>query len=149
MFSLVRIVVSSVAAYLVYGLGGAVMLAIPGTPHHRSLQQMSVLDSYRNTTDLDAANAAFDEWLRIGRQAEWVEATILTALAAGAVLLLWRRKRPLSAFEIVPIVAVFIAGVMWRFGSADVDAPLVTTVLVFTLVLSAARFRQILGSFSG
>jgi CHASE2 domain-containing sensor protein len=110
---------------------------------------VSVLDSYRNSTDNDAANAAFDEWLRIGRQAEWVEATILTALAATAVLLLWRRRRPLSAFETLSIVAIFIAGVMWRFGSADVDAPLVTTVFVFTLVLSAARFRQILGSFSG
>jgi hypothetical protein len=148
MLSLARILVSSVAAYLVYGLGGAAMLAIPGTPHYRLLQQMFVLDSYRNTPALDAANAAFDEWLRIGRQAEWVNATILTALAARAVLLLWRRKRPLSALETLSIVAVFAAGVMWRLGSADVDAPLVTTVFVFTFVLSAAKVRQILGGFS-
>lgn len=142
MASLVRILVSSVVAYLVYGLAGAAMLAIPGTPHYRSLQQMFVLDSYRSNPNLDAANAAFDEWLRIGRQAEWVEATILTALAAVAVLLLWRRSRPLSAFEIVSIVVMFTAVTMWRVGSAEVDAPLVTTVFVFASVLTAATVRQ-------
>ena len=143
--SLARIVLSSVIAYVVYGLGRVAMLSIPGTPHYRSLQQVFVLDSYRNSTDRDAANAAFDEWIRIGRQVDWAEATILTAIAAVMVLLLWRRKRPLSSAETVSIVAVFIAGVMWRNGSG-IDAPLATTALVFGSVLTAARVRHLLGS---
>ena len=66
--SLARVILSSLAAYAVYGLGGAAMLAIPGTPHYRELQQAFVLDWYRNNPNVEAANAAFDEWLRIGRQ---------------------------------------------------------------------------------
>jgi predicted cobalt transporter CbtA len=107
---------------------------------------MFVLDSYRNSPDLDAVNAAFDEWLRIGRQADWVEATILTALAAGVVLLLWRRNTSLSTVETISIVAVFIVGMMWRDRSADVEAPLATAALVFGSVLAAAKVRQFLGN---
>jgi hypothetical protein len=149
MLTLARVVISSAVAYFTFGLAGAAMLLIPGTPHHKSLQQMFVLESYRESPDIDAANAAFDEWLRIGRQSEWVEATVLPTLAAGAILLLWRRKRPLSTIEIVATVAAFTAGVMWRLGATEVDAPLVTTSVVFGLTLAAGKFRQLVGRFRG
>jgi len=145
MLTLTRVVISSAVAYLIYGLAGAAMLTIPGTPHHRSLQQMFVLESYRESPDVNAANAAFDEWLRIGRQAEWVEATVLPALAAAGILLLWRRKQ-LSTIEILSTVAAFTAGVMWRFGKAEVDPPLVTAGLVFAVVLAARKFRRLADS---
>jgi hypothetical protein len=147
MLSLARVVVSSAVAYLAYGLGGAAMLVIPGTPHYRLLQQMHVLDSYRNNPDLDAANPAFDEFLRIGRQADWAEATILSAFAAGVVLLLWRRKRQLSSVEILSIVPIFVAGVMWRSGSTRVGAALVTAAFVFGVVLATPRIRELVGSY--
>jgi hypothetical protein len=145
MRSFVRVVIASAVAYLAFGLVVAAMLFIPGTPHRRSLQLMALLHSYRDSPELTGAGAAFEEWLRVGRQAAWLEATVVTAIAAGIAGLLWRKRAPLSWLEVLSIVALFTAGAVWRRGP-DINAPLATTVVIFGAVLAATNLRHRLGS---
>src|SRR5688500_13750587 len=63
---------------------------------HRRCQPFQRVSKDRDSPNITRANEACDEWLRTGRQAAVVEATILPAIAAVAVVLASLSGRPLS-----------------------------------------------------
>lgn len=83
----------------------------------------------------DAANAAFDEFIGLADQAQWVEAILIPLLAGIVTLLTWRKTLPLSVIEIVVIAAGYAAGVMWRVHSTDVGPQTVVGIVLLAATL--------------
>jgi hypothetical protein len=130
----VRVVVSVAIVVLVFGGLFALLIRIPGTPHWRSMQQAALIQLNHDAGNVDAANLAFDEWLRLADQSQWVDAIVFPPVAAGLILLVWRRQ-PLSAIECGLLVVGFILLMAWRQGSMQVDRRLAVSVLLFAATL--------------
>jgi hypothetical protein len=93
------------------------MLLIPGSPHYQLLQSMHRLDSFSRTNPASPQAAqAFDEFLRIGHRAHLVEATLLSAIAAIAVAIIFVWLPPLSVWEAVFVVSGFAVYLTGRTG---------------------------------
>lgn len=146
MYVPVRAVVSAFIVYIAFATIGVLMMQIPGTPHRRSLEQAMAMAEYRGWKSLtpaqqDAANAAFDDWLRIGRQAEWVEATLMPVIAATVALFIWRETLPFRWVEIAIITLGFAILQMWRANSMSVDLPMAVGVVLLAATLALSQTR--------
>jgi hypothetical protein len=130
----VRVVVSVAIIVLVFGALFALLIRIPNTPHWRSMQHAASIQSNHEAGNVDAANHAFDEWLRLADQAQWVDAMVFPPVAAALILLVWRTQ-PLSAIECGLVVMGFVMLMTWRQGSMQFDRRFAISVLLFAVVL--------------
>lgn len=129
----VRVVVSLGIAFVLFGALFAVLIRTPNTPHWRSMQRAASIQSNHEAGNVDAANHAFDEWLRLADQAQWVD-TIVFPPVAAALILLVSRTQPLSAIECGLVVVGFILLLAWGQGSIQ-DRKLAVSVLLFAATL--------------
>jgi hypothetical protein len=148
MRSAVRIVVSVGIVFLVFGALFALLIRIPGTPHWRSMQQAALIQSNHDAGNVDQANLAFDEWLKLADQSEWVETIVFPPVATVVILLVWR-SRPLSAVECALVVMGFIMLTTWRQGFTQFDRRFAISVMLFAVALSGRNAwiaaRRLLG----
>jgi hypothetical protein len=133
--TLARSAALTVLAYSTFVLLGTAMMLMPFTPHGRMLRGSQVLNSFRDCTDCEAASAAFDEWLRVGHQAQIVEATVLPIAAGLAVVLVSRFVTPLSLLEVLLVTAGFAIGQALRAGTVRIDVLSVLGAVVFGATL--------------
>jgi hypothetical protein len=118
---LIRTLGSVALAYVSVIVITVVLLVTPGTPHRRSLEAMALLESFRDSPEAPAAGAAFDEWLRIGRQMQWVDATLVPVAAALIVAAASRRRGRLAVTELFAVVLGFASVHLWRTGPGYLD----------------------------
>jgi hypothetical protein len=131
----VRILVSVGIVFLVFGAMFALLIRIPGTPHWRSMQQAALIQSNHGAGNVDEANLAFDEWLKLADQSEWVDTIVFPPVAAAVILLVWRTRR-LSPVECALVVVGFIMLMTWRQGVTQFDRRFAISVMLFAVVLS-------------
>ena len=133
-----RVIASVGIVFLVFGALFALLIRIPNTPHWRSMQQAGLILSNHDAGNVDAANRAFDEWLRLADQTQWIDSMVLPVVAAGVILLVWRAQ-PLSGIESGLVVMGFIMLMTWRQGSMQFDLRFAISVLLFTAVLGGGN----------
>jgi len=132
-----------VLAVLTLNLAGLLLIAIPYTPHSQGLEQMRRMMSYDQESSSEAANAAFDEWTRLGQRSELIDAIVLPIMAAAVSLIILRRYPPLRVLEIVSLAIVFLVAVLVRSSTPSFRLLNLSAACLFAGALAIGRLAII------
>jgi hypothetical protein len=132
-----------VLAVVTLNLAGLLLIAIPYTPHSQALKQMRRMMSYDQQSSTETANAAFDEWIRLGERSEFFDAIFLPIVAAIISLIILRRYPPLRVPEIVSLTVMFLFAVLARSSTPSFRLLNLIAACVFAGTLAIGRFAII------